>query len=378
MSVEVSSTTAPAAAAPRMSACISAFAPTSTPRVGSSSSRTDGCASSHFANTTFCWLPPDSCRRARRPSACGPAGARRARAPARAGAARGRPAPRAASATARTWPMFSHSGLSSISPKRRRSPETSATPAPIAPRRPRGTGRPPGSRTLPRSARRWPLTSSRTVVCPAPAIPARPTISPGRRRQADVVERARGPTRPRAAAARRRRGGRTSSISVTCSASSRACLVGGRDRAAPPLAQHRVDDRGRGQLGARDALEDRAAVAQHGDLVAEREHLLEDVRDEHDARPAARAGRAARSSSVSVLARSSAEVGSSRMSTRGCVTSALATSTSWRSRERQRPERRAQRHVEAELGQHGPRPPRHLGARDERAARAARASGRGC
>ena len=60
MSVEQMSTGAPAAAVERMSACISSLAPTSTPRVGSSSRNTDGCASSHLANTTFCWLPPDS------------------------------------------------------------------------------------------------------------------------------------------------------------------------------------------------------------------------------------------------------------------------------------------------------------------------------
>ena len=58
MSVEQMSTGAPASAAERISACISALAPTSTPRVGSSSRITDGWASSHLANTTFCWLPP--------------------------------------------------------------------------------------------------------------------------------------------------------------------------------------------------------------------------------------------------------------------------------------------------------------------------------
>jgi len=30
------------------------------PRVGSSSSSTDGPVSRHFASATFCWLPPDS------------------------------------------------------------------------------------------------------------------------------------------------------------------------------------------------------------------------------------------------------------------------------------------------------------------------------
>ena len=39
----------------------SARAPTSTPRVGSSSSSTRPSRCSQRANTTFCWLPPDSC-----------------------------------------------------------------------------------------------------------------------------------------------------------------------------------------------------------------------------------------------------------------------------------------------------------------------------
>ena len=43
-----------------MSAWISALAPTSTPRVGSSRISTRQRAASHFASTIFCWLPPDS------------------------------------------------------------------------------------------------------------------------------------------------------------------------------------------------------------------------------------------------------------------------------------------------------------------------------
>jgi len=40
-----------------MSACISTFAPTST-RGSVVETMIDGRASSHFAKTTFCWLPP--------------------------------------------------------------------------------------------------------------------------------------------------------------------------------------------------------------------------------------------------------------------------------------------------------------------------------
>jgi hypothetical protein len=42
-----------------MSAKISDFAPTSTPRVGSSTTMTLSPRMSHRAMSTFCWLPPD-------------------------------------------------------------------------------------------------------------------------------------------------------------------------------------------------------------------------------------------------------------------------------------------------------------------------------
>ena len=41
------------------SSWIAAFAPTSTPRVGSSAISTLGEPISHFANSVFCWFPPD-------------------------------------------------------------------------------------------------------------------------------------------------------------------------------------------------------------------------------------------------------------------------------------------------------------------------------
>ena len=66
---------------------------------------------------------------------------------------------------------------------------TSATPGARSPRRsPRGTGAPAGQHArVPASGRRSPLTSSSTAWWPAPATPARPTISPGARRSS--VER---------------------------------------------------------------------------------------------------------------------------------------------------------------------------------------------
>ena len=56
----ISTTAAPRSASSASSRWISDFAPTSTPRVGSSSSSTAGSASSQRASTTFCWLPPES------------------------------------------------------------------------------------------------------------------------------------------------------------------------------------------------------------------------------------------------------------------------------------------------------------------------------
>ena len=43
-------------------ACTAALVPTSMPRVGSSRIRMRGLVESHFASTTFCWLPPESSR----------------------------------------------------------------------------------------------------------------------------------------------------------------------------------------------------------------------------------------------------------------------------------------------------------------------------
>lgn len=60
MSEEMSSTASPSPASSSMSPWTSALAPTSMPRVGSSSSRTRGSRQSQRARSTFCWLPPES------------------------------------------------------------------------------------------------------------------------------------------------------------------------------------------------------------------------------------------------------------------------------------------------------------------------------
>ena len=50
----------PRAARSAIMAWTSAFDCTSMPCVGSSRIRSDGAVASHFASTTFCWLPPES------------------------------------------------------------------------------------------------------------------------------------------------------------------------------------------------------------------------------------------------------------------------------------------------------------------------------
>ena len=57
-SEEITTTAVPPAARSKSNWWISALAPTSTPRVGSSTIRTAGDTRSHFARATFCWFPP--------------------------------------------------------------------------------------------------------------------------------------------------------------------------------------------------------------------------------------------------------------------------------------------------------------------------------
>ena len=65
------------------------------------------------------------------------------------------------------------------------------------------------------------------------------------------------------------------------------------------------------------------AVLQHGDMLAERHHLVEAVRDVEDGVPSRRAGARSRSVSVAVSWADSEEVGSSRMRTRGSAVERL-------------------------------------------------------
>ena len=59
-SLEIMMIAMPLRASSLISRWISAFAPTSMPRVGSSMMRMRGSVASHFDRPTFCWLPPES------------------------------------------------------------------------------------------------------------------------------------------------------------------------------------------------------------------------------------------------------------------------------------------------------------------------------
>ena len=189
-SEEMSRTPSPCAASSSMSAWISALAPTSMPRVGSSSSSTFGCRQSIRASSTFCWLPPDSSRtrwsgleiliRSRRDEGVDELVAGAARRRTRPGsAAAGRPA---RCCRGPTGPAMMPSAL--------RSSGTMPMPAPD------GRGRRPAPRSaapsdadrpgVDRVARRrspWPSRCG-----PEPSRPARPTTSPGVHVDADVGE----------------------------------------------------------------------------------------------------------------------------------------------------------------------------------------------
>ncbi len=299
----------PRAASSESRRCTSAFVPTSIPRVGSSTISSVGSRASHFASTTFCWLPPESvqagfvslpyfsCSRMRPVPREVPLGS--ARDQRRRG---GRCRARRARCCARS-----------------RSP--SRAPAGGGPR-----GRARSRRPSPRSASPAAATCRRS----------RPTRRPsGRSRRSPA--RPRSARRRRARRARRSRRSRTSKeTSVkTPSRVSRSTFrttgpgsVGDlREQRVHVATDHRPDHRLRRQLLDR-LRQDVAAVAHHGDALADREDLLEPVRDEeHGAAAAPAASRRCRTAGRPRCVVSAA-VGSSITITRAFVVSAFAISTS--------------------------------------------------
>ena len=174
---EIISTATPWAASSESSRCTSALVPTSMPRVGSSTISSRGLRASHFASTTFCWLPPESvqtglvslpylsCRRSAQSRA------------------NRRSAPCGISPPRLTWSSDASAMLRSIeksitSPCWRRSSGTSAIPASIAAVGDADGSRLPSISTEPASRRSIPKIARATSVRPAPTRPARATISP--------------------------------------------------------------------------------------------------------------------------------------------------------------------------------------------------------
>ena len=222
-----------------------ALAPTSTPRVGSSSRNTDGCASSHLANTSFCWLPPDSepagwsteRLRIRSPRTCSRARrAQRARAHDPARRPPGRPSGSARRSPTSACRASARAGGGRRSRARRRRGSRRRSPC--------GTCRPSGSSTGPRPGAAARSTSSSTAWWPAPATPASPTISPARTSSvsgssAPSTAASRSSSRPVAGVDVDRLGDRLLQRRVR------------RRVSASRLPEHRVDDRRHGQLGAR-------------------------------------------------------------------------------------------------------------------------------
>ena len=187
--------------------------------------------------------------------------------------------PSEASPTERTWPMFSQIGLSSISPSRRRSPETSATPArdraPQAVRHGTAAGQRRPSR---RPGAPEPADSSSTAWWPAPATPASPTTSPGATRQRSaassdaldggVAQLQRRPrsVEPEGLAERARGSGSAPGLGASTGSPSIALTITGTVSFSRGSALIAV-------CPSRSTV-----ISSH-----RRHHVLEDVRDEHDA-----------------------------------------------------------------------------------------------
>ncbi len=162
-----------------MSAWTSAFAPTSMPRVGSSSRSTFGFVHSHLASSTFCWLPPLSSET--RWSGLDALMRKRSMNVATSlswAAVDTRPARESCGSAART--MFSRTERFGMMPSTLRSSDSSATPAfNAAAVLPRRTGR-PATVTVPLSRGSAPATAFAVSLRPAPSRPPSPTTSPGR------------------------------------------------------------------------------------------------------------------------------------------------------------------------------------------------------
>src|SRR3984957_6633485 len=234
------------------------------PRVGSSKITTFGVIDSHFASTTFCWLPPDrvptivSMEAVRMSSAALRSVALRRSAPVRMSICQ-------AKATRLASEMFSLIDDSSTSPERLRSSGTRKMPRSIASRGVRmATGR-PSRRTSPPTGRSTPKIAQASSVRPGAAGPAHPRHAENLARVQGKIDRVPGMRLgPEAGDLEHRAGGRAPGryierFQVAADPPSELCVV--RDRAARQFS-------------------DDGAVAQYHDPVGGVLDLVQAVRDE--------------------------------------------------------------------------------------------------
>ena len=171
----------PSSASFAMTASSSAFAPMSIPRANSSMSRTSGCRWSHFATTSFCWLPPEKISAGElsrlTSKARGPATSF-ARLSCRRLLSTG---PRATARMSLSV-MFVAALSERCSPSDFRSSGARAIPSLSAARTVRGQGTSsPLTKSRPRAVGSAPANARSSSVLPEPTRPAIPSISPRRR-----------------------------------------------------------------------------------------------------------------------------------------------------------------------------------------------------
>ena len=325
MSVEQISTGAPAAAVERISACISALAPTSTPRVGSSSRTTEGCGVQPLGEHDLLLVaarqrPGGLIDRAAADPQTGDVLAR-PRAAARPSARAGRRPPARPSGSGRCSPRSACRASARAaggrrSPARRRSASRAA--ARSAPARPSGS------------------TTRARVGTPQPADELEHGVMAGARdaREADDLAAA-APRGERLERAVHRRVAQLEPAAADVVADRFGDrLLQLRRRAGRPSPRDRRASRRRSpaRSAPRAARALISTLPSRSTVTSSHSAITSSRMCETNTTPTwrSRSTRSA-SSSSSVLCAPSAEVGSSRISTRGSVSIALAISISWRS-----------------------------------------------
>ena len=174
---EIISTPSPVPASSLISAWISALAPMSMPRVGSSRMSSAGFMHSQRASSTFCWLPPDSSRIfCSAPVALMPSRFMNRSTISRCFARSTMPARVSVGSAASV--RFSRTDSSGMIPSPLRSSDTKAIPARMASSGVRGFSRFPSICMAPSSGGSAPKMARAVSVRPEPSSPATPRISP--------------------------------------------------------------------------------------------------------------------------------------------------------------------------------------------------------